>query len=170
MAHVGWSCWSRKQRTHRTLATGIQTHNKSTTLRSYRWGLLAGHQDGKHYFNTRTQVIPSNELRRETPLGKWCYDSRAALAEAAPPGKHKTALAVLQFMCELNDIFLQDTAAMMVLHPERSMHPMHDELPFFKGEHFLVSLTVCWPLKVWCFVSPVHSLALQRADGARVDT
>ena len=36
----------------------------------------------------------------------------------------------------LNEVFLQDAAAMMVLHPERANHPLFDTLPVFATVEF----------------------------------
>jgi Centromere DNA-binding protein complex CBF3 subunit, domain 2 len=92
----------------------------------------------KIYFNTRTAIIPPQELLVQTPLGAWCYVALDALKEAAPEGKHMTAIQMLRFFCELNSIFIQDAAAMTVLHPEREHHAMFHEMPVFTSEEFKV--------------------------------
>jgi hypothetical protein len=37
---------------------------------------LAGYKStNPMYFNTRTVVMPSEQLCRSTPMGRWCYDA-----------------------------------------------------------------------------------------------
>ena len=125
---------------------------------------LAGYEDGKTYFNTRTQVIPSDELRKLTPMGAWCYESHSNLMLCSEPGTNKTALAVLKFFCELNDVFLQDAAAMMYYHPERASHPMFSELSVFRTEEFKVSMALLNVSAVTPLTNFLDYLAFPRAD------
>jgi Centromere DNA-binding protein complex CBF3 subunit, domain 2/Transcriptional activator of glycolytic enzymes len=98
---------------------------------------LAGFQsDSKLYFNKRTVVEPSNFLQRNTPMGKWCYDAYDGVLEKDIEGKRQTAQHVLRFLCEMNRVFLQDAAAMSVLH-ERGDHPMFHHIPLFQSEEWM---------------------------------
>jgi hypothetical protein len=92
----------------------------------------------KFYFNTRTDVIPSDELLVQTPMGSWVYTAFEGVQERANGG-HQTALHVLRFLCELNKVLVQDAAAMLVLSPDRASHPMFEMLPVFKTEAFEVT-------------------------------
>jgi hypothetical protein len=83
--------------------------------------------DSKMYFNTRTVVEPSDELKLATPMGKWCYAHLEQL-NAVANGKFQTAVHFLKFLCEINRVFLQDAAAMAALHPERRQHPMYQHI------------------------------------------
>ena len=49
--------------------------------------------------------------------------------------QHSTALAVLSFFKDLNEVFLQDAAAMLTVDPERQQHPMY-RLPVFDLEEW----------------------------------
>ena len=95
------------------------------------------------YYNPRTNVlVTSKELLAATPFG--CFEPHyARVLEVSKQAKNKaeskqTALQFLSFMRELNQVFLQDAAAMMIEHPERSDHPVF-QLPCFKMEQFAVS-------------------------------
>ncbi|MGL5915851.1 MAG: hypothetical protein ACRCZG_06285, partial [Culicoidibacterales bacterium] len=73
-----------------------------------------------------------------TPIGKWVYGALEAVTQVAGPGKNMTAIHTLRFFVELNKIFLQDAAAMMVLHPERSEHALFQQMPCFHTNEFMV--------------------------------
>lgn len=107
---------------------------------------MAGFEEGKFYMLTRGQVEPSPELRRMTPMGCWCYNSLQDLTESSEPGQHKTAIKFLSFLCYLNDVWLQDAAAMMVLHPDREAHPMFQDLTVFGTVEFEVRISCEWRL------------------------
>ena len=92
----------------------------------------------KIYFNTRTIVEPPDELLNATPMGQWCYDAYQYVQEHATDGKYQTALHVLRFFCELNRVFLQDAAAMIVKDPERAEHNIFSELAVFQMPEFKV--------------------------------
>jgi len=89
---------------------------------------LAGYEEGsnKVYFNTRTIIYPTDLLRQSTPIGKWCYEGYNSLLGRIEETEENpsTAISFLRFMVDLNDVFLQDCAAMLVLHPERANHPL----------------------------------------------
>ena len=99
---------------------------------------LAGYASHKEfYFNTRTMVEPDEALLRHTPIGEWVCDAMEGVNQVAmETGKHGTAAQVLRFFSELNNFFLQDAAATMVLHPERSTHVMCGEFVVFQSDQF----------------------------------
>lgn len=110
---------------------------------------LAGFDgDSKIYFLTRGTVMTEMEyLKYQTPIGKWAYTALEGVTEAAVRagnGKHQTAFQVLKFLTVLNECFLQDAAAMMVLHPERANHPIFD-LDVFRTTQFEVC-PICFVL------------------------
>jgi Centromere DNA-binding protein complex CBF3 subunit, domain 2 len=97
---------------------------------------LAGFQsDSKLYYNKRAVVEPSESMLRSTPMGHWCYDAYSAVIEKDQDGKHQTAQHVLRFLCELNRIFLQDAAAITVLH-DRGDHPIFKHIPMIATEEW----------------------------------
>jgi hypothetical protein len=101
---------------------------------------LAGfvHANGMHY-NPRTVVEVPEELQRLTPIGGWAIDActnvEAAISSSGLP--KFTAYNVLQFMVELNKVFLQDAATMMIKHPERVCNPLF-RLEVFQTSEFEV--------------------------------
>ena len=102
---------------------------------------LAGfHASNKLYFNTRTAVMPSDELQAMTPLGKIVNKSLSGVSEAAAEAKgntHQTAVHVLSFWKQLNIVFLQDSAALQITkHPTRGHHPMFYQMPVFDSHEF----------------------------------
>jgi hypothetical protein len=100
---------------------------------------LAGyHGNNKMYFNTRTNVQVPEELLRMTPIGEWVYDIMPKVMERAG-SDHPTCLHVLNFFAKMNNIFLQDAAAMLVKCPDRAGHPIFDQLPLFVSPEFQVS-------------------------------
>lgn len=119
---------------------------------------LAGFtSSNKMYYNPRTTVIPDNDLLRATPIGKWCYDGLDGVLEASKDGDNQTAIHTLRFFCELNKIFIQDAAAMLVLHPDRQSHPIFNELAVFSTVEFEVRdivgsrfLLLCMILTIFC--------------------
>jgi len=100
---------------------------------------LAGYRSANGcYFNTRTVVAVPEELLYSTPIGKWCYTAYDDVMEHSQlnDGSNQTAVEVLKFFCELNTIYIQDAAAMMILYPEQCNHPMFKEVPVFQSELF----------------------------------
>jgi hypothetical protein len=93
------------------------------------------------YFNTRTTVMPPQALLNATPIGCWSYSMLDQLTAYDVNGKHPTAFKTLRFFCDLSVIYLQDAAAMILLHPERKSHPVFD-LPLFATTEFNVSFRV----------------------------
>ena len=97
---------------------------------------LAGYNSQvKMYFNTRTTVMPSDELLRLCPIGEWSYKAFDALYDL--DGDHPTALSVLDFMNEMNVVMLQDVAALQL---KGRCHPMFEMIPVFRTELFQVSV------------------------------
>jgi hypothetical protein len=102
---------------------------------------LAGfvHANGMHY-NPRTMVEVPEELARLTPIGGWAIDAfrniELAVSEQGLP--KFTAFNVLKFLVELNKIFLQDAAAILINHPERMCNPLF-RLEVFHSDEFQVS-------------------------------
>jgi hypothetical protein len=104
---------------------------------------LAGFtQAGGMYVNKRTVVEPPMELLLMTPVGKWVYEAKEWIDEANLDGAGKmTASNFLNFMVELNKVFLQDSAAMMIQHPTRVSHPVF-HLELFRSVEFKVRTRV----------------------------
>ena len=110
--------------------SGMQKTHYSTHLPFNPMRRLAGYaKSNESYYNKRTVVkCEDKELLMSTPFG---------FAENALPyidhlNKHEdaqlyTAYHFLSFMVELNQVLVQDAAAMMVLDPERC-----EKHPFFK--------------------------------------
>jgi hypothetical protein len=109
---------------------------------------LAGfvHANGMHY-NPRMVVEVPEELVRLTPIGRWALDSfsnvEAAISERGLP--KFTAYNVLKFLVDLNKVFLQDAATIMIKHPERAVCPLF-RLDVFQTPKFEVSLCL---LQFW---------------------
>ena len=106
---------------------------------------LAGyHGSTPMYYNTRTVVEPSQELLRSTPIGRFCYNVCSFVGEKAlaskKVGEHLTALNFLKFLCEINKVFLQDAAAMIIADPEREKHRLYRDLEVLSLPEFQVSL------------------------------
>ncbi len=79
-------------------------------------------------------------LLRLTPVGKWVYKAHADMEAAIANGATKwTAFNFLSFMIELNKVFIQDSAAILILHPERGDHPLF-QMAVFRSEAFAVSM------------------------------
>ena len=101
---------------------------------------LAGYNSQvKMYFNTRTTIIPSQELLSMTPIGHWSYDAFAAVMELET--EHPTALSFLQFMNELNVVFLQDAAVLQLTGRD---HPIFSELPVCLTDEYKASAVYHW--------------------------
>ena len=83
---------------------------------------------------------PSQALLEMTPIGKFVYRSLDGVLQRSEDseGDHQTAVHFLRFLVALNEIFLQDCAAMRVLHPERCNHPMFTEMTIFNTDEYKV--------------------------------
>ena len=95
------------------------------------------------YCNPRTAVEVPEELLRESPLGKPFMDShklireQVALSDQRREPARYTSLAFLNFMRELNKVFFQDAAALLIKHPERKHHPLF-QIPCLASPQFQV--------------------------------
>jgi hypothetical protein len=99
---------------------------------------LAGYNTANAlYFNTRTTVMPSQDLCETAPLGSFSYVMLQQLRAADQESEHSTAFETLRWFCDLSVVFLQDTAAIMLLHPTRMSHPLFD-MDCFHSEDFKV--------------------------------
>lgn len=87
------------------------------------------------YYNPRTDVMPPIELQESTTIGKFAIPAVEYISKCSV--NTPTAMNFLRFMVELNIVFLQDTAAMLILHPERSLHPLF-QLPELRSPQFQV--------------------------------
>ena len=118
---------------------GVHQRSYSTKLPMAPIRKLAGYKGScKFHFNPRTAVEPPEDLLLTTPIGKWCYRALDEVLEASTAGENQTAILTLRFFCDMNRVFLQDAAAMMVLHPERESHPLFHEIALFSSESFKV--------------------------------
>jgi hypothetical protein len=110
---------------------------------------LAGFTTGNNmYYNPRSTVEPPESLIEETPFFRFS----TALEYVEAKIKHDnadvwTAYEFLKLMKLLNVVFLQDAAAIWVLHPERKEHPIFS-MPVFRHADWLVS-TFC-VFVFWC--------------------
>jgi hypothetical protein len=118
----------------------MQSSCYSTKLPMQPIRKLAGFTDANGmYYNPRTMVEVEESLLRLTPVGCWLFDAQAAVASANELGAGKfTAMNFLAFMMTLNRVFIQDAAAMLVLHPEKIDHPLF-RLEVFRSVEFSVS-------------------------------
>jgi hypothetical protein len=118
----------------------MQSSCYSTKLPMQPIRKLAGFTDANGmYYNPRTMVEVDESLLRLTPVGCWLFDAQAAVAGANELGAGKfTAMNFLSFMMTLNRVFIQDAAAMLVLHPEKIGHPLF-RLEVFRSVEFSVS-------------------------------
>jgi hypothetical protein len=98
--------------------------------------------EGMHH-NIRTTVEPDPEdadlLDLPFPFVKRCMKAVLAAKEAATNGSQSylnTAVCFLELLEELALVFLQDAAAMLVLHPERGDNAMFAHIPLLKTEMF----------------------------------
>ena len=97
---------------------------------------LAGYNSQvKMYFNTRTTVMPGRDLLEQCPIGQWSYKAFEGIMDLE--GEYPTALAVLNFLNEMNVVMLQDAA---VLQLTGRHHPMFDMIPVFRSEAYQVSM------------------------------
>jgi hypothetical protein len=97
--------------------------------------------DGMHH-NTRTMVEPAPDddlLDLPFPFVKRCMKAVLAAKEEATDGSQSylnTAVCFLELLEQLALVFLQDAAAMLILHPERGDNAMFTHIPLLKTEKF----------------------------------
>jgi hypothetical protein len=98
--------------------------------------------DGMHH-NTRTTVLPAPDdddlLDLPFPFVKRCMTAVLAAKEEATDGVQSylnTAVCFLELLQQLALVFLQDAAAMLILHPERGDNAMFKHIPVLKTEKF----------------------------------
>ena len=136
-----------------TLGIGIQASKSQATLSSIKLPLspmrkLAGYTTANGmYFNARTTVIPSDELRMKTPFAfaiSILPQVKESLLndEGASDSTGQTALAFLKLMDDCATILLQDAAAMLIRKPERGDHPLFRRIECFEGAEWDVSFSV----------------------------
>ena len=122
----------------------IQDVSYSTKLPMIPIRHAAGfHKASGMYHNPRTAlIVEDSALLESTPFApfleayEFIREQVAASAEGADSPKW-TALQFLEFMVQLNHVFLQDAAAILVLHPDRAVHPIF-RLRCFHNEAFKV--------------------------------
>ena len=114
--------------------------------------------EGMH-FNPRTVVDGEafHRLKKKTPFA-WAHDAvvffEGRFANAVEKERHYTAFQFVKFMAELNTVFLQDAAAMLVKFPERATCAMY-EMPVFKDPDWPVS--ILWLCLFYIFFCSIHS-------------
>ena len=97
--------------------------------------------DGMHH-NTRTTVEPDDEalLIGVFPFVRRCLEAVREAKREAEASKAQnylnTALAFLEMLDHLALVFLQDAAAMLVLHPERKEMAMYKHIGVLKSNMF----------------------------------
>ncbi len=72
-------------------------------------------------------------------MGSWCYDAYSDVCKAnrnATGNHHQIACQVLKFFCHINKVLVQDSAAMLILHPERNHSPFFKVLLFLTSDEF----------------------------------
>ncbi|KAG7345280.1 centromere DNA-binding like protein [Nitzschia inconspicua] len=90
---------------------------------------------GVHY-NARTIVQPPSELLSQVfPWVDRATQELNAFLQSSPAEACPFAAVFLDFMMKLKVVVLQDAAATMVLHPERSVHQLF-QLDVFKSDCF----------------------------------
>lgn len=101
----------------------IQDSSYSTKLPMKPIRRLAGFSTGNGiHFNPRTVVEVPMSLQKATPIGKWLFDAMERVAAANEHGGGKyTAQNFLQFLENLNIIFLQDMGILYYMQVPRSV-------------------------------------------------
>ena len=123
----------------------IQETSYSTKLPWRPMRKLAGFTTGNNmYYNPRTTVEPPASLMEKTPFFR--FSTAFQYVEAKIQNDNAdcwTAYEFLKLMKLLGVVFLQDAAAMWVLHPERKEHPIF-LMPVFRDPEWLVSILCCF--------------------------
>jgi uncharacterized damage-inducible protein DinB len=118
----------------------VQETSYSTKLPWRPMRKLAGFTTGNNMnYNPRTTVEPPESLIAKTPFHR--FSTALEYVEAKIQNDQAdcwTAYEFLKLMKLMGVIFLQDAAAMWVLHPARKEHPMFS-MPVFQDPEWLVS-------------------------------
>jgi hypothetical protein len=125
----------------------IQEACYSTKLPMVPIRALAGFASGNGiYHNQRTTVEVPEDLQKSTPIGKFVFGAIDKVAEAnINGGGHDTAAMFLEFLKNMNIIFLQDMAVIKLEHPQRLMdndgnkHPLIVQVDALDSDAFSVS-------------------------------
>jgi hypothetical protein len=102
---------------------------------------LAGYTtSGGMYYNPRTALPVPIALQEATPIGKWVFNAMNTVKTRNANGEQLyTAQNFLEFLTELNIVFIQDIAAMMIEYPSRlSNHKGFEQMPVLKSNDFMV--------------------------------
>jgi hypothetical protein len=130
----------------------IQETNYSTKLPWRPMRKLAGFTTGNNmYFNPRSTVEPPESLFEKTAFGR--FSTAKEYVEQKIQNDNAdcwTAFEFLKLMKLLGVVFLQDAAAMWVLHPERREHPMFS-MPVFRDPEWHVSIFCVFIFCVFIF-------------------
>ena len=119
----------------------IQDSSYSTKLPMKPIRRLAGFTTaGGLYYNPRTALPVPMELQQKTPIGGWVFNAlnkvKAANGEG---GQLYTAQNFLEFLVQLNIVFVQDMATIMIQHPTRlHNHKGLEQLNVLNCAEFLV--------------------------------
>jgi hypothetical protein len=117
----------------------IQETSYSTKLPLGPMRKIGGWVSGNGMFYCpRTRPLPSIPLQKSTPYG-FSFEQYDLVDQAVADGETCfTALSFLKLMKNSAKIFLQDAAAMLILHPERESHPIYS-LECFHHDDWKVS-------------------------------
>ena len=95
---------------------------------------------GGMYYNPRTALEVPMNLQRATPIGQWVFNALDTVKNTnANGGSLYTAQNFLEFLTELNIVFLQDMAALLIEHPSRlNNHKGFEQLHVLQSQEFMV--------------------------------
>jgi hypothetical protein len=121
----------------------IQETSYSTKLPWRPMRKLAGFTTGNNmYYNPRSTVEPPESLIEKTPFFRFSTPFEFIDAKIKNDNEECwTAYEFLKLMKLLGVVFLQDAAAIWVLHPARKEHPMFS-MPVFRDPEWLVSIFI----------------------------
>lgn len=91
------------------------------------------------HFNAWTQVFPAPELPQSTWLGRFTLEMLVQLTPAEC-SDHPTVCDVLLWIADLATVFMQNLAAVKVLHPEHSVAGLEREPLVLRRAKFNVSI------------------------------
>ena len=119
----------------------IQEKSYSTRLPMRPMRAMAGYTVAKGmYFNPRSVVSIPMSLLLKTPFrfAYECYNELLEFVSTSSNGQGSTALHFCKFLKNLAVIFLQDAAAMWILHENRHNHPLY-KMEVFQSDEWKVS-------------------------------